>query len=75
MENGIIKPPEIQERIICCHCKQFSGYTNEDIFQITIRVSREIDCENCGKPTIIIIGEMIKIERRIGIESIRGLVL
>ena len=53
---------------ICTSCKKFGGYTNEDLKEIgTTSKTIILDCKNCGKPTIKLMGESL--ERTLGLNS------
>ncbi len=58
------------ETEICPSCKKFCGYTNEDLKEMgRTKKPKSLDCKNCGKSVIILLGEDMKLEKKLGYNS------
>ena len=53
--NLFIKKVKIKNEIDCTHCKEDSGFTNDDIRQIKIGDDDiHLPCQNCGSDAIVL---------------------
>lgn len=50
-----INHPEKQDVIICTHCKQDSGWSNQEVCQIKVKENTSLKCQNCKKYCIHIL--------------------